>query len=127
MTVNPQVLLPLIRRVMPSIIASDILGVSPLVAPTGKIYNMKSSWDGTLILTKLHYHHFLRVYNRKKYHTGDYLVNLGYQKASIRYTNVRDAREWCKAKLKSGSYLISLNDFWFAYDTDATLFIMRWS
>jgi S-ribosylhomocysteine lyase LuxS involved in autoinducer biosynthesis len=40
-----QVLLPIIRRTMPSIIANDIIGVQPMTGPTGLIYSMRSRYS----------------------------------------------------------------------------------
>ena len=114
MTYDP-VLLPLIRRVMPNIIANDLIGAT------------YGDWHGSLVMHKHHFQHFLRVYNRRKSHSGLYLSGLGYQKVNVEFSKVLYARNWCKDTLKHGSYLISINDFWFAYDRDATLFMMRWS
>lgn len=85
------------------------------------------TYDPVLFMHKHHFHHFLRVYNRRKKHSGSYLGRLGYQRVALGYSKVGDARQWCRDTLKHGSYLISINEFWFAYDRDATLFMMRWS
>ena len=37
-------LIPLLRRVMPSIIANDIIGVSPMTGPVGQIFAMRSRY-----------------------------------------------------------------------------------
>lgn len=37
----PSILTPLIRRVMPSLIANHILGVQPITAPVGNIFQLK--------------------------------------------------------------------------------------
>ena len=39
-----QILIPLIRRVMPSIIANDIIGVSPMTGPVGQIFSMRARY-----------------------------------------------------------------------------------
>mgnify|MGYP003351881881 CR=1 FL=1 len=38
-------LIPLLRRVMPSIIANDIIGVSPMTGPVGQIFAMRSRYQ----------------------------------------------------------------------------------
>jgi hypothetical protein len=38
------VILPIFRRVMPSIIANEILGVSPMCAPVGSIFALKAKY-----------------------------------------------------------------------------------
>jgi hypothetical protein len=117
-----KVLLPLIRNVMPSIIANDIIGVSPMTAP----------YPTTVKLTKEHYRYFLRAYNRRQYHTVDYINSLGYP--SVKLTrrddseyNALKARVWAIENLKPGSYINSSGVFWFARDKDYTLFLMRWA
>jgi hypothetical protein len=37
-------LLPLIRKVVPGLIAQDIVGVQPMQAPVGKVFTMKSKY-----------------------------------------------------------------------------------
>jgi len=38
------VILPIIRRMMPSIIASEICGVQPMTGPTGSIFSLKARY-----------------------------------------------------------------------------------
>jgi hypothetical protein len=38
---SPSVVLPIIRRVMPSIIAQDIIGVSPMTGPVSDIFTLR--------------------------------------------------------------------------------------
>ncbi len=130
MTVNTSVLLPMIRRVMPQIIANYITGVQPMTSPAGSIFTMRqrygNGWYGRVKMSKLHFQHFLRVYNRRTYHNPEYLTNLGYQhvKVSRRDGLNIDAIDWCEDHLKQGSWVHSHADFWFAHDTDAVLFKM---
>jgi hypothetical protein len=37
----PTILLPMIRRTMPTLIAADIIGIQPMNAPTGQVFAMK--------------------------------------------------------------------------------------
>jgi len=43
-TVFGKVILPIIRRVMPRVIAQDILGISPMQAPHSSIYTMRAKY-----------------------------------------------------------------------------------
>lgn len=124
-----QVLISQIRRVMPSIIANDILGVQPMSGPVGDIFTMRGNynWPGRVVLYKEHFNHFLRVYNRRKHHHPDYLTNLGYTRIRLGYSSAIPASRWCRETFKCGSYVRSSADFWFAYERDATLFTLRWS
>lgn len=128
-----KVILPVIRRVMPQIIAQDIIGVQPMTGPTMSIRQLKARYGETgrvgmdIPMLKQHYKHFLRVYNRRKFQPSVYLTSLGYQKVTVEFGNTVPATRWCKEHLKAGSFVRSFNDFWFAYDRDATLFSLRWS
>lgn len=123
------VLLPIIRRVMPNIIANDLIGVQPMTGPTVDIFNMRSNynWIGCVVLCKDHFNHFLRVYNRRKHHHPDYLTNLGYKKARVGFSDAVAAAQWCRKTFKTGTYVRSSADFWFAYERDYTLFVLKWS
>lgn len=39
-----KVILPIIRRVMPTIIANDIIGVQPMTGPVGEIFSLKTKF-----------------------------------------------------------------------------------
>ena len=121
------VLLPLIRRVMPTIIANSIIGVSPMTGPPVSLFDM-IGFSSPVEMTKVHYRHFLRVYNRRTQHRPEYITGLGYQK--IRITRRADlhleADRWCRDNLKAGSYVRKFGEFWFAYNDDAVLFKMAW-
>lgn len=119
-----KVILPIIRRVMPTIIAQDIMGVQPMSGPIMDV--LTHGYSGRVVLTKLHFAHFLRIYNRRKHHHPDYITSLGYTKFRIRYSDVIYAKEWCKKTFKPGTYIRSMNDFWFANERDAFLFSLRW-
>jgi hypothetical protein len=38
---SPDIILPLIRRVMPTIIANEIIGVQPMTGPVGQIHTLR--------------------------------------------------------------------------------------
>ena len=122
------VLLPIIRRVMPSIIANDIIGVAPMTGPVGDIFGRWSGWYGRVKLTKDHFRHFLRVYNRRTHHHPDYLHSLGYPhvKVSRRMFLYTDAVDWCDHTLARGSWVNSFNNFWFANHADYVMFKLTW-
>lgn len=122
---NP-VLLPLIRRVMPNIIAHDLIGVQPMTGPVGSIFNSRWTLDN-LTMQKEHFQHFLRVYNRKKYHSINDIAALGYTMTKVSALNAVTAKNWCKENLKPGSFVCVNTRFCFAYDRDATFFAMKWS
>jgi len=122
------VLLPIIRRVLPTLIAHEIIGVQPMVGPAAGIFGLKNGWRGRVKLTKDHYRYFLRVYNRRVYHHPEYLTSLGYLhvKVSRRDDLYSQALDWCYDNLKNGSWVCSHTDFWFANNEDALAFKMCW-
>lgn len=126
-------LLSIVRRVMPTIIANDIVGVSPMTGPIGDIFMLKerytNGWRGRVKLTKDHYRYFLRVYNRRVYHHPEYLTSLGYTHTKLTRRddvdiNATKAKVWCTDNLKQGSWICSHADFWFADQNDYILFTM---
>ena len=122
---NP-VILPLIRRVMPNIIAHDLIGVQSMTGPVGQIFSSKWTLDHVK-MQKENFGHFVRVYNRKKYHKIGDIADLGYTMLKVDTINAVKAKYWCKENLKPGAFICVNTRFCFAYDRDATLFAMRWS
>lgn len=118
---------------MPSVLANDIIGAQPMTpAASGDVFNLKNPYTVTVKLTKDHYRYFLRAYNRRRYHTIDYIDRLGYP--SVKLTRRDDvdymplqARIWATKNLKLGSYINSRDTFWFAREKDYTLFLMKWA
>lgn len=41
--INP-IIIPLIRKIVPNLIAQNLVGVQPMTAPSGMAYTMKSPW-----------------------------------------------------------------------------------
>lgn len=111
------VLLPIIRRVMPTIIANDILGVQNMIDLDFAPWIMK--------MEKVHYQHFVRLNNRRKTQRISNLDAAGYTCVKLD-RGWNDPREWCNKNLKPGSYINLHTRFWFAYERDATLFMLRW-
>lgn len=123
-----QVLISLVRNAMPSLMAHQLIGVQPMTGPVGEIFSSRANWPGGRVkMEKIHYQHFLRVYNRRSSHHPEYLTSLGYQTARLPIANVIEAIRWCRNTLKPGSYIRSSKDFWFANDRDYTLFVLKWS
>ena len=46
---NPKVMIPLIRKAIPNMIAKEIVGVQPMTQATGSVFKMKTTYsDGVL-------------------------------------------------------------------------------
>ncbi len=79
--------------------------------------------------TKAHYQHFVRLYNRKKYHNAEDITAAGYTSVKTKWTwgdTIPDETVWCEQNLKKGSFIVHSREYYFAYESDATLFKMRW-
>ena len=108
-------LLSLVRRHMPSDIAYYLIGGN-----NGLRF-------GSIKMNKLHYHHFLRLPNRKKYYKIADISNIyKYPSVKVSAINASDARKWCEANLKVGSFVLINNHFCFAYEQDASWFGLVW-
>jgi len=103
---------------------------------TGKSYMNAVIWADDIIpgwlkdgahlkMDKVHYQHFLRLYNRRRFQKTSTLDNFGYQSVKIR-SSYKPAFAWCEQNLKPGSFVTTAGRFWFAYDADAVLFKMHW-
>lgn len=122
--------LDIVRRVMPTVIANELVGVQPMTGPVTTIFGSKSNWPGRVRMTKSHYGHFLRVYNRRKTHHPEYLTKLGYHTVNLQNISVarsiQDVKTWCDDTFQKGAVVASFYDFWFAYEQDYLMFKMRW-
>jgi Major capsid protein Gp23 len=41
-----KILIPMIRKTLPSMIANDIVGIQPMTGPSGSIFSMKPNYSG---------------------------------------------------------------------------------
>ena len=116
------VILPIARRVMPSVILSNIIGVAPLTGPMRTSHNTRHVNAGI-------YRHFHRLNNRRKTQNCHLLGLAGYPMVKIDYPEVLAADYWCKCNLKPHSYirLQGNHTFWFSRHEDEVLFRMRFT
>ena len=129
--VNQKVILPLIRRVMPNLIASQLVGVQPMTGPIGSIFGLsRGTYYGMFEMKKKHYQHFLKAYNRRSKQTESYLVELGYTcvRINLPEDNCDSARAYCNRYVKDGAWVTNGGYFIFAYDNkDATMFALKFA
>jgi len=93
--------LPMIRNIIPNIIAQDIIGVQPMTAPTSNIFNIKRK---------------IIVYN-KKYWPYQYNVS---------WDEYREIERWCWTQFKGRYWHSYATKFVFKRKQDAALFALRW-
>lgn len=70
--------------------------------------------------------HFLRLNNRKQFHSVQDLKKEGYPSITVPYRNRDDALVWCKKHLPKGSFCFYSCTFWFPTEKHATLFSLTW-
>ena len=120
-----KILMPVIRDVMPNILASQIAGVQPMTGPTGQIFgHSRSCMPERIRFTKDNYRHFLRLNDRKTSQTHSDIKQAGYryQTRTLKYEEIG----WVEETL--GDRVITFYDtIYFAYETDLTLYLLRWS
>jgi hypothetical protein len=130
MIAHPKILLPRIRNLDPNVIASQLIGVQNMSGPVGNIFTLTPTYNYSKVkLSKVHYRHFLRIYNRRTFHDVSYITTCGYPtiKVSRRHDKASIAAAWCEKHLKSGSFIYHSGQFWFAYDRDFTIFLIKWA
>lgn len=82
--------------------------------------------DRKVRFRKYNYKHFLRLNNRKTFQKFKDLRAAGYFSHNVETDNIIDATHWC---LKNCRYRFVRNHitFWFAEQSDATMFALRWT
>jgi hypothetical protein len=102
-TLDPKIMIPMLRKVMPNIIAQQITGVQPM---TGSYFSYENNW--------------LFQNHNKKYWP--------YQHTPSSFISIRDMERWCWNNISHGRYWRNYgNKFAFKRKEDAALFILRWS
>lgn len=123
------VILPIIRRVMPNVIANSIIGVQPMTAPSVQIYTMKVRYaviKNKISLNKKHYKIFLRLYNRRQFTYHRDIIDAGYYMCELHFS--KGCVEWCKEQFGNYGFIHDpmYGRFYFENINDQTLFKLRW-
>jgi hypothetical protein len=100
---NPKILIPLIRQVMPQVVAQQIIGVQPMTSSSGSIFSQRMRFSS-------------KVYNRK-YWPHQYMI-------SVR--NMTEAERWCWDNFRGRYWHSDYEQFVFKRSEDAALFALRW-
>ena len=101
---NPKILIPLIRQVMPQVVAQQIIGVQPMTSSSGSIFSQRMRFSS-------------KVYNRK-YWPHQYRI-------SVR--NMTEAERWCWDNFRGRYWHSDYEQFVFKRSEDAVLFALRWT
>lgn len=102
---SKSILIPMIRNIMPTLMANQITGVQPMTGHAGQIF----STDKTYV--------------------GGYNFNLKYwpHVTMVTWQHVLDAERWCYKNFKSRNWRNSGQFFAFKREQDFLLFTLKWS
>lgn len=115
--------LPQLRKIMPSLIASDIVGVQPMAMPSSAFFTMNGRYFTAILVDKV----------------GEWDNIIGTEFGYYIITNLAsmnddhpvliDAIAWCNTVMKD-RYLVSIDQdnyhrFYFKHKQDRTLFILK--
>ncbi len=95
-----------------------------LLKAYSKSWSIVLSSEKIASMQKVHYQHFVRIYNRRKQQSTSTLTDAGYPTVRINANDYRSAKDWCKTNVKPGAVVQLSTRFWFAYENDATLFAL---
>lgn len=121
---NNKILIPLIRKLTPKLIADEIVGVQPMTANTGSIFDIfdvdrKDS---------------VNVGYSPEYEQPYWAEPIAGGIFSRRQQRYADIDEWVRKTFgdsnegwKNPRWSASNRKYWFKYEKDRTLFVMRWS
>ena len=102
-----KVLLPLIRKVYPQMVAHQIVGVQPMnMEPQQRLQARDEPFNMYPYIAQRH---------------AD-LWDLGFN-----HSDLVGMKEWCNATLESSSWHYLQGKFFFRNETDRTMFMLRWS
>lgn len=122
-TINDlKISIPQLRKIMPSLIASDIVGVQPMTGPSGSIFSMNSRYFTAILIDKI----------------GEWDSIIGTEFCYYVITNIDSMRDehpklleaitWCESALKDRYHCVIDQDdfhrFYFKKEQDRTLFLL---
>lgn len=130
MTIDP-VLISLVRKAVPNIIANDILGVQSMIGSAGGIFKLrklrkKYSFEIRNKMNKALYKTFIRVNDRPRTQPLRAFKAAGYPVVDATYANTIKALQWCREQFGEDGYQRFGNEFVFKDENDAMAFRMRW-
>ena len=139
MTINStdKVLISMIRRIMPNILAQSIIGAQPMTGPAGSIFNLRRRYGRKRIRgkqgvkpTPQQFNQFLRLNNRKRTQSHTEIEAAGYPTVFIDLPSGVDYEEvdaWLAAQIGQHKFMRINARYWFTTEQDAMVARMGWS
>lgn len=120
------VIMPIIRRVWPTLIAQSIIGVQPMTAPFSFTHRYNYALRDLISVNNEIYKHFLRLNNRKKQVRCSELSAAGYPSIQVKDIRSNNYTDWCNTQFGTNAWIENSGVFWFRDEKDATLFRLTW-
>jgi hypothetical protein len=119
------VIMPMIRKVMPQMIASQLTGVQPMTGPSGMVYNMGSIFD-TILTTRIEQ---VAVNGEE---IDYYAIKIPYGYFDKHDVSADDIHQWCIDTYStdiddSRWYVRGSMTYLFRTEEDRNWFLLRWS
>lgn len=119
-----KILIPLIRNIVPKLIAQDIVGVQPMTASTAQVFSWHGEDTKDRIITGEDFTY------KQPYWVQPELGGL----FSKRYDRYQEINDWCNKTFGASTeawnnprWSASNRKYWFKYEKDRMLFVLRWS
>lgn len=127
MTSVDPVLMPMMRRILPNILAQQIIGVQPMTYPAGNIFGLRENYDINYKIqtTPELYNTFVRIYNRRrKYVKVREFIQAGYPSV---YADMQQGwhniHDWCRANFGPYGYVWFGDRFFFENEDHKNMFV----
>jgi hypothetical protein len=105
------VLMPLLRQTVPSMIADQIISVQPMTGNAGQVFVMKNRWS---------FKRFEVVHDAGDELLGQYAVII-----NVSMSELPEILQYCKDTFVD-NFTVENNKIWFNSEADRTLFLLRW-
>lgn len=133
MTTFDPVLLSLIRRVWPTVIANSLIGTQPITGQAGQIFGMRSryayEWRFKMI-DKRYFKNFLRLNDRKQSFSTDEITTAKYPLIRLTQDQIDNREviwEWCNENVGKYHWINNnYNVIVFSDEQFVTLFKLVW-
>lgn len=133
MSVVDPVIVSVIRRAWPQIIAQSIIGVQPMTRSTGQIFNMKPRYFGFKfrMIDKRYFKNFLRLNDKRMAFSVEAIKKASYpivELSSTQVVNFADMHQWCNENIGEFTHINNgYNLFVFSDVEYATAFKLAWA
>ena len=129
-TVDP-VVLSVVRKMWPCLLAQSIIGVQPMTAPTGQIFKLRSRYGVTRFkMSKEHFKWFLRLNDRKTQNSPEEFIRVKYPLLTLTLDQIsrrEEIYEWCDENIGLHRWCHNEYDLIAFYDEKCVvLFQMVW-